>query len=165
MLTDATRTGQLSRLYGLTLPAPSQACLPQPRASAVSWKDPLPATGSGAAPPALGMPRARVPSSPASHLWGGCGKKAEGRGWGQQGLGNCQVHGASGGPGFCLLTLSCGHRRKPDIPSLVTSLSEFYPPPPTPGPLWSWALPPPNYPGFPTSCPPHFSPTPSGAYM
>lgn len=103
------------------------------------------------------------PAQPPASGEGG-GNNAEGRGWGQQGLGNCQVHGGSGGPSFSLLTLSCGHRRKHDIPSYDSSLAEFCPPS-FRGPLWSRALPPPNSSGFSPSCPPHFRSTPSGAYM
>ena len=80
------------------------------------------------------------------------GNSAEGQGWGREGLGNCKVHGGSGGPSLCLLTLSCGHRRKHPIPFCISSQAEFCPPP-FPGPLRSPALPPANHPGFSPSGP------------
>lgn len=71
------------------------------------------------------MPSACFLSSPAPTPGEGGRNNAEGQGRGQQGLGNSQAHGGSGGPSFCLLTLSCGPRRKRAIPACVSSLAEF----------------------------------------
>lgn len=49
-------------------------------------------------------------------------ERAVGRaGWsrGQRVLGNCEAHGESQGPSFCLLTLTCGHGRQHSLPSLA----------------------------------------------
>lgn len=61
------------------------------------------------------------------------GNRAEAQGWGQQGLGNCKVRGGSGGPSFCLLTLSVDTGESiSSLPCLLPGLSEFCPRSPPP---------------------------------